>query len=70
MIINGKEVKSIRPMTEDEVIEYTRNRDPLLSGKSIFCIEFVDNSILLPKFDCVKCMTNDQCLFSLISEIP
>ncbi len=66
MEINSKKIKTIRPMTDKEIEEYTRNRNAISSDKPIFCIEFDDNSILLPKFDCIKCMENDICLFSLI----
>lgn len=65
MNINGKEVKSIRLMTNQEKLEY--DADILL--QNIYCIEFIDESLLLPKRSCISCMINDQCLFSLIPEL-
>jgi hypothetical protein len=67
MFINGKEIKSIRPMKKMEKKEYFNNDN--IPDKEIFCIEFTDNSILYPKFDCVKCMESSKCLFTLATEI-
>jgi hypothetical protein len=68
MTINGKEIKTIRPMTDSEKIEYFNNYN--ISDKQVFCIEFSDNSIIYPKFDCVQCMENSKCLFTLAYQIP
>jgi hypothetical protein len=70
MNINGKEVKSIRPMTDKELEEYTRNRYFQSINKPIFCIEFINGSLLLPKNDCLTCMVNSNCLFSLVEKMP
>ena len=68
MYINGKEIRSIRPMTKDEKTEYFNNNN--IPEKNVFCIEFTDNSILYPKFECCKCMQNDKCLFTLATKMP
>lgn len=70
MTINDKEVKSIRPMTDKEIDDYQRNREFITSDKTIFCIEFIDGSLLLPKNDCLSCMLNEQCLFSVMQKMP
>ena len=70
MEINNKTVKAIRPITEEEWSEYSRNRDPINIKKPLFCIVMDDNSIIYPKFDCIKCMQEDKCLFSLANKIP
>lgn len=66
MNINGKEVKSIRPMTEQEKEEYIGKDNYFPYGNTLFCIELTDNSIIYPKFACVKCMSSESCLFNLI----
>ena len=68
MTINGKEIKSIRPMTEKEKKEYIN--DVNLTDSIIFCIEFIDGNILLPKDKCINCMLEDKCLFTLVSKMP
>ena len=69
MEINGKKIKSIRPMTDKEIEEYTRNRNAISSDKPIFCIEFEDGTILSPKIECVNCMQLDKCLFTLANRL-
>jgi hypothetical protein len=64
MEINGRKIKAIRPMTKDELDEYTRNRSSMFNKNPIFCIEFEDSTILLPHGNCLNCMQNNNCLFS------
>lgn len=68
MLINNKEVKSIRPMTNEEKEEYTRNRSYI--NATIWCIEFLDGTLLLPKRNCITCMEREDCLFSLANKMP
>ena len=68
MFINGKEIKVIRPMNRTEKIDYFNNYN--ISDKEVFCIEFSDNSIIYPKFDCIKCMESSNCLFTLAYNKP
>jgi len=63
MYINGREIKSIRPMTEKEKKEYAYDMN--LTNSVIFCIEFIDGNILLPKDKCINCMQENKCLFTL-----
>jgi len=66
MEINNKKIKSIRPMTDDEKTKYTRNRDPLINNNNIFCIELDDGTIHFPYGNCLSCILENKCLFSLI----
>ena len=68
MFINGKEIKSIRPMTKKETKEYTNAIN--LTNSPIFCIEFIDGTLLFPKTNCITCMLEDKCLFTLASKLP
>jgi len=70
MEINNRKIKAIRPMTDKELEEYTRNRYIILNDKPIFCIEFEDGTILLPKELCINCMQLDKCLFTLANRLP
>jgi hypothetical protein len=68
MTINGKEIKTIRPMTKIEIFDYLNG---LYSTNSpIFCIEFIDGTVLSPKGECINCMSNNKCLFTLAYQIP
>lgn len=66
MEINSKEVKAIRPMTEEEKDKYIGCDNYFHYGNSIFCIELDDGSIVFPTFTCIKCMSNEKCLINLI----
>ena len=70
MNINGKEVKAIRPMTKDEIKEYSNVSEWMTIGNTIWCIELIDGSILLPRQNCINCMLHQDCLFSLIPYMP
>lgn len=70
MQINGKEVRLIRPMTQQEKHEIFLP-DPLSTySGDLFCIELVDNSIIYPTFDCCECMVDSRCLIQLINKMP
>ena len=66
MEVNGKEVKSIRPMTEEEKDKYIGNDNYFHFGNSLFCIELADNSIIYPTFACIQCMSAENCLINKI----
>ena len=67
MEVNGKIVKSIRPMTENEKAEYLGKDNYFPYGNTLFCIELTDNSIIYPTFGCVQCMSSEKCLFNLVN---
>ncbi len=70
MKINDKEVKSIRPMTEDEKVKYIGKDNYFPYGNTLFCIEFDDGSVQFPIFECCKTMEHQKCLLNKSLKMP
>ena len=71
MQINDKEVKSIRPMTEEEYKQWVGDEFYYGGGgKNIFVIDFVDGSTLLPQNCCLYCMRLEKCMLNQIKFMP
>jgi len=66
MEINGVEVRSIRPMTENEKEKYIGKDNYFPYGNTLFCVELTDNSIIYPNDKCINLMSCEKCLIHLI----